>query len=178
MFTQRDRKDEDWGQWVVVEKNIDLPHPSGTVPKFDDKSSNILENQSNILEKEYEEIIKSRIWYAVCGARNVRHLAEWIMYQTDLALFKEVTPTNSRNRHSSFPMLVTDTPTGSQKRLRHTSTDTPSRQLMVEVRLPQRPAKKASPADLVTKESTEALFAQLQKIANFMELNEEPQRLF
>jgi hypothetical protein len=56
--------------------------------------------------------------------------------------------------------------------------DTPSRQLMVEVRMPHRAASpKLRPEELVTKENTEAFYSQLLKIAGFMELNGESEKL-
>lgn len=56
--------------------------------------------------------------------------------------------------------------------------DTPSRQLMVEVRMPHRTASpKLTPEELVTKENTEAFYSQLLKVAGFMELNGESEKL-
>lgn len=182
MFTQRDKNDEDWGQWVVVQKNEGLPHPSGILSKSEDEARDLTDNGPSVLEREDEETIKSRVWYAVSGAQNVRRLAEWIQYQTDLALFKKATAASNITGDSSTPGVEATIPSDSPKKYRpvseKTSTDTPSRQLMVEVRMPQRSSKKADPADLVTKEATEIFFAQLQKIAGFMELNEQPQKLF
>lgn len=178
MFTQRDRKDEDWGQWVVVEKNASLPHPSGTMPKpVDEPSSTADDDDSGDSEKkDTGDDAASRVWYAVSGAKNVRNLAEWIKYQTDLALFRKATATNN-NTPNSPSVGTTATALASPWDKPPPFVGTPSRQLMVEVRLPRRNSDPVDPADSATKESTEALCSQLQKIANFMELNEDPQKL-
>lgn len=164
MFTQRDKKDEDWGQWVVVEKNASLPHPSGVLPEPTDEPA---ADESDVSGKKdtNDDDASSRIWYAVSGAQNIRNLAEWIKYQTDLVLFARATAANS-----AVATTIPDSPLNK-------STETPSRKLMVEVRLPRRTSEPIDPVDFVTKESTEALCSQLQKIAGFMELNEDPQKL-
>lgn len=169
MFTQRDKKDEDWGQWVVVEKNVRLPHPSGVLPKPVDEPG--ATDQSDVSEKDAnDDDAPSRIWYAVSGAQNIRNLAEWIKYQTDLVLFAKTSAANSKTADPPSAMAAPDSPW-------NRSVDTPSRKLMVEVRLPRRTSEPIDPADFVTKESTEAMCSQLQKIAGFMELNEDPQKL-
>lgn len=175
MFTQRDRKDEDWGQWVVVEKNRDLPHPSGALPKVMDDLSNPADDEPDVPEKKDEDDAASRIWYAVSGSQNVRKLAEWIKYQTDLVLFAKATAANNKIG-DSLPVVAAAAPKNKHAPEK-ASTDTVSRKLLVEVRLPLRTSEPADPADLVAKESTEAFCFQLQRIANFMELGEDPQKL-
>lgn len=178
MFTQRDKKDEDWGQWVVVEKNRSLPHPSGVVPKpVDEPSQTTDDDESGGPEKkDADDDTTSRVWYAVSGAKNVRNLAEWIRYQTDLVLFKKATGANNKTPNSPYVTTAAAMPDSPQDKP-SPLIGTPSRQLMVEVRLPRRNSDPADPADSITKESTEALCSQLQKIANFMELNEDPRKL-
>ncbi|KAH0609324.1 uncharacterized protein H6S33_012810 [Morchella sextelata] len=172
LFTQRDKREEDWGQWIVVQKNPTLPHPSGTLPPSDEPA-NPLDDDSSLPdapEEDDEEIAKARIWYAVEGASNIRHLAKWIRYQTDLYFFKKV------SESSAFAATPPDTPR--KKKKEEIMPDTPSRQLMVEVRMPHRAASpKLRPEELVTKENTEAFYSQLLKIAGFMELNGESEKL-
>lgn len=177
MFTQRDKKDEDWGQWVVVEKNGSLPHPSGVVPKPVDEPSHTTDDELECSEtKDADDDATSRVWYAVSGAKNVRNLAEWIRYQTDLLLFRKATAANNKTPNSPYITAAATMPDSPQDRLLPLI-GTPSRQLMVEVRLPRRNSDPVDTADSTTKESTEALCSQLQKIANFMELNEDPRKL-
>ncbi|RPB17759.1 hypothetical protein P167DRAFT_601557 [Morchella conica CCBAS932] len=171
LFTQRDKREEDWGQWIVVQKNPTLPHPSGTLPS--DEPANPLDDASSLPdapEEDDEEIAKARIWYAVEGASNIRHLAKWIRYQTDLYFFKKA------NESAAFAATPPDTPR--KKKKEEVMPDTPSRQLMVEVRMPHRTASpKLTPEELVTKENTEAFYSQLLKVAGFMELNGESEKL-
>lgn len=172
LFTQRDKREEDWGQWIVVQKNPALPHPSGTLPPSDAPANSPQDDSSlpDAPEEDDEEIAKTRIWYAIEGASNIRHLAKWIRYQTDLHYFKKV------NESSTFAATPPDTPR--KKKKEEVMPDTPSRQLMVEVRMPHRAVNATlKPEELVTKENTEAFYSQLLKVAGFMELNGESEKL-
>lgn len=179
MFTQRNKKDDGWGRWVIVQKNKDLPHPSGALPK-PDGPGDIQDDLdiSEVLERQDGGVARSRIWYAISGAQNVRQLGEWIKYQSDLVFFKKAMASSNGSSASLSPTnAAAAAPHTPKKKSEKVTVNTPSRQLMVEVRLPQRSFEKMDPVELVTKESTEALYSRLQKIASFLELNEEPEKL-
>ncbi|KAL7266339.1 hypothetical protein RUND412_011116 [Rhizina undulata] len=67
LFIQRNKSEEDWGQWIVVEKNPDLPHPSGILPKFDEPEIPPEDDDIPLPSPEDEEVAKARIWYAISG---------------------------------------------------------------------------------------------------------------
>ncbi|KAL7268265.1 hypothetical protein RUND412_009122 [Rhizina undulata] len=59
LFIQRNKSEEDWGQWIVVEKNPDLPHPSGILPKFDEPEIPPEDDDIPLPSPEDEEVAKA-----------------------------------------------------------------------------------------------------------------------
>jgi hypothetical protein len=157
LFIRRDAREEDWGSWVVVEKGKFLPHPSGVLPPPPSISSDPGTDQEE--EEEYDEAeVRKRVWYAVSEPQNIHHLADWIKYKGDLAMYHQETRVRPLTPASSVPASPS-------------CSNTPTRQFLAAVNIP---SKKGGVPTLVAKEDYMPLVEKVHRIAEFFELSQNP----
>jgi hypothetical protein len=90
VFIQRDREEEDWGEWIVVERAENIPHPSGVLPPPPTvPSDNGVDEDAPEVPQPEDETIRKRIWYAVSGKHDVKQLAEWIKFMGEMAIYEQ-----------------------------------------------------------------------------------------
>ncbi|KAL7267911.1 hypothetical protein RUND412_009486, partial [Rhizina undulata] len=81
--------EEDWGQWIIVEKNPDLPHPSKILPKFNEPEIPPENDEIPLPSPEDEEFAKARVRYAISGSEEIRKLSDWISYQYNIKAYNK-----------------------------------------------------------------------------------------
>lgn len=150
LFLQRDKKEEDWGNWIVVEKGNDLPHPLGKVPPPPSMpSDNGMDiDVPEVPQPDDEETIAARVWYCLDTAEDVKRAADWIKCKGDTAIYWQEVLKQSR------PM----TPVSSVP----ASPMSPSRKVLDSVRAVKKREEE------VTKDHYMPLVDKLKKIAGFM----------
>ncbi|KAA8913633.1 hypothetical protein FN846DRAFT_79705 [Sphaerosporella brunnea] len=92
LFIQRDWKDdEDWGRWIVIEKNPALPHPSGVLPPPPSvpSDSGMDPDMPDLPVPDDEETVRARIWYLVSETADIQQLADWIRFKGEMALYEQ-----------------------------------------------------------------------------------------
>ncbi|KAF8539467.1 hypothetical protein BDD12DRAFT_837908 [Trichophaea hybrida] len=161
LFHQRDRKEEDWGQWIVVEKGSDLPHPSGVLPPPPSmpSDSGLDPDAPELPQLDDEDTIKERMWYCVDQPDDIRHLAEWIKFKGEMAIYwQEIAKQQPR------PMTPVSSVPGSPMPM------SPSRRLLEAVRVPATIKKKKDDERVVNRDEFMPLIEKLKKTAAFMEI--------
>ncbi|RPB29471.1 hypothetical protein L211DRAFT_18099 [Terfezia boudieri ATCC MYA-4762] len=93
LFIQREKNSEDWGRWIVIERALDLPHPSGSIPPHllfppASQSSSSETEDAQKQETPTEEIIKKRIWYAISTSAEATALVKWIKSSAEMVFYE------------------------------------------------------------------------------------------
>ena len=98
LFVQREKSSEDWGRWIVIERALDLPHPSGSIPPHlllppaapppPPPPSPVAEDAQNQGGPPVEETIKKRIWYAISTSAEATALVKWIKSTADVVFYE------------------------------------------------------------------------------------------
>jgi hypothetical protein len=163
LFHQRDYKEEDWGQWIVVEKGAALPHPSGVLPPPPSmpSDSGMDADMPELPQPDDEETIKERVWYAVSGADDIRDLAEWVRFKGETAIYWQELAKQQRPLTPGPSVPVSPScknPAGLMS---------PSRHILDAVRVP---IKKPAEEKVIKKEDYMPLVDKLKKVAMYMEV--------
>jgi len=90
LFVQREKRSEDWGRWIVIERALDLPHPSGSIPPHL-LSPTVPPPPEPAPEEEgprTEETIKKRIWYAISTSAEAVALVKWIRSTAEMVFYE------------------------------------------------------------------------------------------
>jgi hypothetical protein len=163
LFHTLDREDDDWGHWIVIEKNQTLPHPSGAFPPPPTiPSDNGMDpNAPAPSQPEDEETVKGRIWYAVSEPENIRHLAEWVKFNGEMAIYwQEVAKTRPMTPGPSVPTSPNGKGLG--------DTIGPSKQSALEIHVHSN-IKRGTEAEDVVEGKFMPLVEQLKRIAEYMD---------
>ena len=176
LFIQRDKRAEDWGSWIVIERAPELPHPSGSIPP------NLLltpepcpsESDPSCPEASTESEIKKRVWYAISTSAEAFSLANWIKGTAEMVLYEKATKSAveaAASLGNSNPM---------RQRLQAVEVPmSPSMQKMVD-RNPKEAKRlgfvvsreKVDPKGIITKERIEELCKTIRVVGKYWELEE------
>jgi hypothetical protein len=160
-FHQRDLREEDWGQWIVIEKGPGLPHPSGVIPPPPSmpSDSGMDPDMPDLPQPDDEETIKDRVWYAVSEPEPIRALADWIRFKGETAIYwqemaKQQRPPTPGPSVPASPALAAS----------------PSRHVVEAVRVPSKKGEEVKAEKVVRKEDFMPLVDKLKKIATYLEV--------